>query len=283
MVVEALIPTDPSNLVDKSILVTGGSSGLGLHATTFFANSGAYVTIADVQDGSSTAKDLCAQGRKAQFIHCDVSSWESQIKAFQAALSFSPTKTLDAVAAYAGVDDSSHLVDYINTTAVSIDGPPPLPPSVKPIEVNTKGTFYTAALALHYFRLRPQGTSADLSTLKSLTIVSSLAGYIDDTHDTVYTASKFGSRGIFRAIRARAQQELDVRVNLVAPWAMKTPMTAPILAQMEAFGIQEGRGITFVEYDALTQAVARLAIDESISGAWRFRDKGSLRADLMGR
>ena len=224
------------------------------------------MTIADVQDGSSAATELSKQGHKAQFVHCDVSSWESQVKAYQAALKFSPTHTLDAVAAYAGVDDSGHLIDYINATEVSIEGPAPPPPSVKPIEVNTKGIFYTAALALHYFRLKPQSGTGSTSTSKSLTIVSSLAGYIDDTHDTVYTASKFGSRGIFRAIRARAQQELDVRVNLVAPWAMKTPMTAPIMAQMEAYGIQEGKGITFVEYNVLTQAVARLAVDEGISG-----------------
>jgi hypothetical protein len=70
--------------------------------------------------------------------------------------------------------------------------------------------------------------------------------------------SKVGSGGIFRAIRARAHAELHVRVNLVAPWAMKTPMTAPILKQMAKFGIEEGKGITFVEYDMLTQAVVRI-------------------------
>ena len=224
------------------------------------------MTIADLQNGSATAAELTSQGHKAQFVHCDVSSWDSQVKAFQAALKFSPTKTLDAVTAYAGVDDSGHLIDYVNAVEASIDGPPPPLPSVKPIEVNTKGMFYTAALALHYFRLIPQVTSSSEPSSKSLTVVSSLAGYVDDTHDSVYTTSKFGSRGMFRAIRARAKQELNVRVNLVAPWAMKTPMTAPILAQMEQFGIQEGKGITFVQYDILTQAVARLAVDEGISG-----------------
>lgn len=128
--------------------------------------------------------------------------------------------------------------------------------------------FCTAALALHYFRLQPQSGTGSASSSKSFTIVSSLAGYIDDTHDTVYTASDFGSRGIFRAIRARARQELNVRVNPVAPWAMKTPMTAPILVQMEAFGIEEGKGITFVDYDVLTQAVTRLAVDDSLYGEY---------------
>ena len=266
MAIDTLAPADLSNLVNKSVFITGGASGLGLHAATFFARSGAYVTIADVQDGSEISAELVKEGCHVQFVHCDVTSWDSQLNAFQAALNFSPFKTLDTVAAYAGVDDSGHLVDHINATPASVDGPPPTAPSVNPLEVNTKGMFYTATLALHYFRLKAQNVSAATATSKSLIIVSSLAGYVDDTHDSIYTASKFGSRGIFRAIRARAQQELNVRVNLVAPWAMKTAMTAPILAQMEAFGIQEGKGITFVEYDVLTGAVARLAVDESIHG-----------------
>ena len=58
MTIESLTPTDPSNLKNKSILITGGASGLGLHAAKFFAEAGAFVTIADVQDGSSVANDV---------------------------------------------------------------------------------------------------------------------------------------------------------------------------------------------------------------------------------
>ncbi|KAF2099148.1 hypothetical protein NA57DRAFT_56769 [Rhizodiscina lignyota] len=229
------------------------------------------VSAANV-DASDLVAALNNQGLNVQFIHCDASDWESQVNAFISALNFAPTKTLDVVAVFAGIDDSGHLVDYIHATKASLSGPPPAAPSVKPLEVNSKGAFYTAALALHYFRLQPQGssaTSADTRQSKALIIVSSLAGYIDDTHDSVYTASKFGSRGVFRAIRARAQQELNVRVNLIAPWAMKAPMTAPILAKLSEYGIEEGKGISFVEHDVLTQAVAKIAVDESISGSGR--------------
>lgn len=266
MAITPLQSTDPTKLADKSILITGGASGLGLHAATFFAHSGAYVTIADVQDASEVAAELTTRGLRVQYVRCDAADWDSQITAFLSALNFSPTKTLDVVAVYAGIDDSGHLVDYISATEASLNGPPPTAPSIRPLEVNTKGAFYTATLALHYFRLQPQTATTSSAEPKSLIIVSSLAGYLDDPHDTIYTASKFGNRGVFRAIRGRAQQELNVRVNLTAPWAMKTPMTEPILAKMEEYGIKEGQGITFVEYDILTQAVARLAVDGSISG-----------------
>ncbi|CEL03771.1 hypothetical protein ASPCAL04914 [Aspergillus calidoustus] len=264
MAIAPLSPTDPSNLKGLSILITGGASGLGQHAATFFAKSGAFVTIADIQDGSATATELSEQGYKVQYVHCDITNWDSQVATFQAALRFSPTKTLDAVAAFAGVDGTGHLVDHVAVTEPSLDIAPPIP-SLAPIEVNLKGTFYTATLALHYFRLTPQNTSAALKS-KSLTIVSSLAGYVDDTHSTAYTASKFGSRGLFRGIRAQAHSQLNVRVNAICPWAMKTPMIEAALGRMAEFGILPDKGITLVPHDVLSQALGRIVADEGVHG-----------------
>ena len=88
MAILPLAPTDPSNLRGKSVLITGGASGLGLHAATYFAKSGAFVTIADVQDGSKITSDLKNAGYKTQYVRCDVTDWDSQVKAFQSALKF---------------------------------------------------------------------------------------------------------------------------------------------------------------------------------------------------
>ncbi|PVH97948.1 aflH/ adhA/ short chain alcohol dehydrogenase [Periconia macrospinosa] len=271
MAILPLAPTDASNVKGLSVLITGGASGLGLHAATFFAKSGALVTIADVQDGSKIAADLVSQGYTAQFVECDVTNWDSQVNAFRTALNMSPTKTLDMVAAFAGVDGTGHLVDHVSASEVSLDGAPPPVPSLAPIEVNLKGAFYTTTLALHYFRLKPQGGGGGAppttgTATKSLNIVTSLAGYIDDTHSTPYTASKFGSRGLFRAVHAQAHQQLNVRVNAICPWAMKTPMIEKALDRMAEFGILPSKGITLVDHDVLTQALARITVDESISG-----------------
>ncbi|KAL4748266.1 hypothetical protein BDW72DRAFT_180890 [Aspergillus terricola var. indicus] len=261
MTITPLAPISPSTLQGLSVLITGGASGLGLSAARYLAASGAVVTIADIQDGTAIAAELSSQGQRVQFVHCDTTDWESQVKAFQAALAFSPTKTLDAVAAFAGVDRTGHLVDHVAAAEVSLDGPPPPMPSLGPIEVNLKGTFYTATLALHYFRL-PSSTRVS----RSLTIVSSLAGYVDDTHSTAYTASKFGSRGLFRAIRQQAHSQLDVRVNAICPWAMQTPMIESALQRMADFGILPGKGITMVPHNVLTQALGRIIGDETIAG-----------------
>ncbi|KAL4875692.1 hypothetical protein BJY04DRAFT_201388 [Aspergillus karnatakaensis] len=287
MTITALTPTDPSNLKGLSILITGGASGLGKHAATLFAQSGAIVTIADIQDGSAIATDLTDQGHKAQFVQCDITNWDSQVKAFQAALTFSPTKTIDAVAAFAGIFRSGHLVDQISAAEVSLDGPAPPPPSLDHIEVNLKGSYYTSALALHYFRLKPTGDAdvGAISRSKSLTIVSSLAGYLDETHSTAYTSSKFGSRGLFRAIREKAHTRMNVRVNLIAPWTMKTPMIEADLLKLAEYGIVEGRGITLVPHSVLSEALGRIVVDEGIYGrAFAIVPEGAvdLGDDLQG-
>ncbi|KAL4790597.1 hypothetical protein BDV19DRAFT_382248 [Aspergillus venezuelensis] len=261
MTITPLTPPDPSNLAGLSILVTGGASGLGLSTATYLAQSGAIVTIADMQNGTGIASDLMAQGCTVQYVHCDITNWESLLSAFKAALQFSPTKSIDAVAAFAGVDNTGHLVDFITETDVSIDGPAPPIPDLTPIEVNLKGTFYTAALALHYLRL-----PSSLPKSKSLTIVTSLAGYVDDTHSTPYIASKYGSRGLFRGIRAQAYSQLNIRVNTLCPWAMKTPMIEGALQRMADFGILPDKGIILVPHDVITNAVGRIVVDEGIQG-----------------
>ncbi|KAL5044325.1 hypothetical protein BDW71DRAFT_209330 [Aspergillus fruticulosus] len=103
----------PSTIRGLSVLITGGASGLGLSAASYLAASGAVVTIADIQDGTAIATELSSQGYSVQFVHCDITDWESQVKAFQAALALSPTQTLDAIAAFAGADKTRHLVDHV--------------------------------------------------------------------------------------------------------------------------------------------------------------------------
>lgn len=49
--------------------------------------------------------------RKAQFIHCDVYSWEEQIRMFEAAIGNSPSKSCDIVIANAGLAGPDSLSD----------------------------------------------------------------------------------------------------------------------------------------------------------------------------
>lgn len=248
-----------SALKGLSILVTGGASGLGESTSRLLAEHGAYITMADVKDGTALATELTDKGQKAQYVRCDITDYDSQIAAFKSAIEFSGKSELDAVLAFAGVDDVGPLVDYV---AASDDIP--APPSVKAIDVNVKGTFYTATLALHFLRSK----SPESAKKKSFLIVASMASYVDDTHNTSYTTSKFGLRGLFRSLRGAAYSQLNLRVNALCPWGMYTPMTAPILDHLATLGIvsNEGKGLTLVPHEVLTQAAARTVVAEGVWG-----------------
>ncbi|KAJ9614487.1 hypothetical protein H2200_002624 [Cladophialophora chaetospira] len=279
-----LAPGDLKDLKEKSVLITGGASGLGLETALLFASNGAYVTVADVQPPLEV---LAKPGHHVQYVKCDVSDWKSQVAAFKAAIEFSPTRSLDVVATFAAVDLLENLIDEIKAVEdVSLDTDP-APPSLRTIDINLKGSYYSAALSLHYFRLQAPGMPSASPAPKALIFVSSLAGYLDDDHNIAYTTSKFGTRGLFRALRRRTAKELSpgVRVNLIAPWAVKTPMTEPLLKLMEGMGIQEGKGITFATTKTCAEAVGRCAVDETIHGrAFAIMPEGAfdLKDDIEG-
>jgi len=254
-----LSPIPTPSLSNTSVLITGGASGLGLATVRALAAAGAHITVAtNVPTAPSILSSLQASGYHVQEVLCDVADWDSLHRTFKDALAFSPTGALDVVAIFASVDNGPNLIDHVDRLHAEEE---PKPPSTAELDVNLKGSLYTSALALHYFR-GEAGKGRD----KSLIFVSSLAGYIDDTHNSVYTASKFGMRGLWRSIRARAGAEMGVRCNLIAPWAIKTPMTAPIIEVTDKMGIKEGEGITFAKEETVVEAVTRCIGDKSVSG-----------------
>src|SRR5438128_9609393 len=60
---------------NKVALVTGAGSGMGLATAKAFAEAGASVVLADIQEEAvrAAAEQLIADGRKALAIRCDVS------------------------------------------------------------------------------------------------------------------------------------------------------------------------------------------------------------------
>ncbi|KAG7284353.1 hypothetical protein NEMBOFW57_010726 [Staphylotrichum longicolle] len=231
---------DLSTLRGKSALITGGASGIGLATARAWAAAGAHVTIADIQPleaGQKLADEL-----KAKYVWCDVTSWESQIAAFKAAIAFSPTQSLDIVATFAATAAMpGNQVDHVLAA-----GPPsltvdPKAPNIRNIEVNLIGVYYSSWLALYYFRLPPKvPTAAPPATTsqkpdKSLILVCSIGAYMDSPRASTYPASKFGVRGLFRSTRSRTL-DLGVRCNLLAPWFVDTPLVAPVKSALAARG-----------------------------------------------
>lgn len=218
-------PLDYSVLKDKTVLITGGISGLGALIAIAFAKHGALVTTADIneQQGKDFAQEAGQKGLQINFVITDVSDWTSQVNAFKSAIAFGKRNSINIVIAAAGVGGSFHQCK--GGEPPSLDKDPPEPArSVSAFDVNAKGVYFTSTLANHYFAL-PSGCSKPPSPSysKLLVVISSLAGYLE-LNNVDYTASKWAVRGMFRALRSMMEDQ-SYRINLIAPWVMDTPMS----------------------------------------------------------
>lgn len=180
------------------------------------------MTIADLQDaeGQRITEQLVSEGCHATYVRCNVTDWTSSVKAFKHAASFSPSKTLDVAALFAGTEGGvGSLTDQVLAAPVpSLDEDAvPLRPGHRAIDVNLRGQYENAWLALHYMRL-PSKVEAAKKT-KSLILTSSMSAYVDMPTHSDYNASKcksthqrvkndlltltliVGVRGLFRGLR----------------------------------------------------------------------------------
>lgn len=156
----------------------------------------AYVTILDINEeqGNAVSHTLNAAGHHVQFTKTDMTSFSSQTAGFKSALSFAPSKSIDIVLASAGLSGTSIKTWVDNLPTSQPDAEPELPTTVV-IDVNLMGVYYTAHLALFYFK--QTATSGDAAS-KQLILISSLAGYVTLSNVADYNASKYGVRGFWR-------------------------------------------------------------------------------------
>ncbi|KAF2115309.1 hypothetical protein BDV96DRAFT_646322 [Lophiotrema nucula] len=255
-------PVQASNLKDKSIVVTGGARGLGGGSVTAFAEAGAWVTILDIneENGNALAKSLTDKGHHVQFCKTDTTSFESQMSAFKSAIHFSPRKTIDVVLASAGLGGTNigNWLDKVTALHASVD---PEPPTTTTLDVNLTAVYYTAHLALYYFKQ----TAKPYETVdKHLLFISSLAGYVALHQLGDYCASKYGVRGLWRTLRYSPRilgENMPLfRTNLICPTFIKTDMTTTIV---EALG---GYGIAMGEVEDVVAGIMRASCDDSIRG-----------------
>jgi NAD(P)-dependent dehydrogenase (short-subunit alcohol dehydrogenase family) len=128
----------------KSIIITGGASGIGLALTRHFAAQGHRVVILDLNSaaGEGAAASVTAEFPQSavSFHQCNVASWDEQAVAFGKAFHALGGR-LDVVVANAGVSEQG------TTTLVRLDEETtPVRPGVATVEVNLLGTVYCECL-----------------------------------------------------------------------------------------------------------------------------------------
>jgi NAD(P)-dependent dehydrogenase (short-subunit alcohol dehydrogenase family) len=217
-------------------LVTGGSSGMGLATAQAFAEAGAAVVLADVNESAlgAAAEALTATGHDALGVVCDVSQ-EDQVEAMlnQAVATFG---RLDMAFNNAGIQaPPTDAADEPADTFDRVNG------------INLRGVW--ACMKHELRQMRAQGSGAIVNC-------SSLGGLVGLPGRAAYHASKHGVIGLTRSA-ALEYAPRGIRINAVCPGTIETPMVTDMIA----------RGELSVPDAVANQPIGRLGRAEEIAAA----------------
>lgn len=130
---------------------------------------------------------------------------------------------------------------------------------MKVLDVNLTGAYYTAMLAIHYFRQTSSSPETFVEANKQLIFVASNIAYFGIPLFSIYTASKAGVRGLWQSLR-ESPDLTGMRTNLVAPHIVRSPMTAPVQP------ILDKQGIKLTEISEIVDVILRMVCDDDIRG-----------------
>ncbi len=193
-----------SNVQDKVILVTGGTSGIGEACTELFARSGAKVVTSSIQSeaGEALAGRLTDEGCQCVFQYADVSN-ESDVEAMVAA-AVDRFGRLDAVHANAGVLASNRITDV------------PVEEIHHLLNVNVLGAVLTTKHAVRVMEKQGSGV---------IVFTTSVAADIGFPAHAVYAASKAAVAAMIRSLTTDHSPN-GIRFAGVSPGTIDTPMLA---------------------------------------------------------
>ncbi|KAF2487997.1 hypothetical protein BDY17DRAFT_314776 [Neohortaea acidophila] len=243
---------DLSQLAGKSVIVTGGASGLGEAMVRAFSAAGAFVTIGDIAEERALklVAELGGEGR-VQFVRCNVTVWKDQVQLFKAAMERSPAHCIDVVVGNAGVITQETFEDVANPGDLD-----PPEPDFTTIHTTLMGNLFTAKLAIHYFQLQPEGPGRD----RCLILTASISGYVDHATLPQYSISKWGIRGFMRATR-RTLVGKKIRINVLAPWYTRTNILPG-----QIWDALESQNTPLAKASDVALAAIHLAADPTING-----------------
>ncbi|WP_323040388.1 SDR family oxidoreductase [Gemmobacter sp.] len=192
----------------RTIIVTGGGSGIGAATAAELAASGATVVVADLNmsHAQTVAQAIAADGARALACAVDVAKAD-QVRAM-VDFAVAQTGALHGIVNNAGIGGPS-----APTGSYDIDG------WQKVIDINLSGVFYGMRYAIP--EIEKAGGGAVVN-------VASILGSVGFANSTAYVSAKHGVLGATKNA-ALEHAAAGVRVNAVGPGFIHTPLVAGAL------------------------------------------------------
>ena len=191
---------------EKRILISGGTSGIGLTAAKLFLSAGAKVALLgrSAQRGEAALQEL-GENEQAIFVQGDVSRRADCQRVVQQVETL--WGGLDVLVNSAGIYVEGAIEDMTEEQIDSV------------LDINMKGTYYLSQAAVPLLK-KAKGNIVN---------VASDAGVHGNYYCSLYCASK-GAVVLFTKALALELAGFGVRVNAIAPGDIMTPLTEMQLA-----------------------------------------------------
>jgi NAD(P)-dependent dehydrogenase (short-subunit alcohol dehydrogenase family) len=190
---------------DETVIVTGGSSGIGRAIATGFGEAGATVVVADIREDPKdvdadlpTHEAIADAGGRAEFVQTDVSDPDEIESVVEAAREFGG---VDVMVNNAGLFIEGSFREITPAEFDRIHG------------VNAKGVFFGCQAAANDMIDRGEGGAV----VNTASISSNFAQHGQVQYDSTKGAVRMITRGA-----ALELAEHDIRVNAVAPGQIAT-------------------------------------------------------------
>jgi NAD(P)-dependent dehydrogenase (short-subunit alcohol dehydrogenase family) len=245
------------DLTGRSALVVGAAGGIGRSVCAGLAAFGADVVCADIDErgAKETANEILTAGRRASAAILDIRSAES----------------IARVAREFGVPDVLVVTPSINVRKRLLEISEAEFDRV--IELNVKGTFRVIRAFAPGMAERGSG---------SIIAFSSIRAQVVEPGQGVYAATKAATLQMLRTLAAELGPR-SVRVNVIAPGVVDTPLTQPIKADASWYRAYATKAILgrWAQPTEMIGPVLLLASDAGsyITGSYLLVDGGWTAAD----
>jgi len=231
-------------LEGRTVLVSGGASGLGAATAEVIVAAGGRVVIADIGEATGRAH-VQRLGNAAEFVRTDVTSSDDVQRCVDGAVR--RFGALHGVVCAAGVGTAERVLGK--------EGVQPLEHFTRVIDINLVGTFNVIRLAAAAMSANPATDGGERGVIVATASVAAFDGQIGQA---AYAASKGGIVALTLPL-AREFARVGIRVMTIAPGTFDTPLLAGLpqaaresLAQQVPFPPRLGRP---AEYASLVRHI----------------------------